>query len=154
MASTQIQKFAEKLGASWEDFPQFMEMIEFAKSFSDAALGMFRKWLEYFGSISNVPVIAVPPQYTSQICSSCGKIVKKSLSTRTHVCSCGLVMDRDLNAAKNILAKAFGLIADNIPSTVGHTGIHASGEETSTLVTQSSMQASSLKEESTGIYSL
>ncbi|MDD1449630.1 transposase, partial [Dolichospermum sp. ST_sed8] len=53
-------------------------------------------------------------QYTSQECSSCGEIVKKTLSTRTHNCSCGCVMDRDENAAKNILSRGL--------STVGHTG--------------------------------
>ena len=49
-------------------------------------------------------VVLVNPAYTSQICSSCGTIVKKDLSERVHSCpKCGLVMDRDLNAAKNIL---------------------------------------------------
>jgi putative transposase len=49
-------------------------------------------------------VIAVPAHYTSQKCSSCGQIVKKSLSVRTHKCSCGFVANRDHNAALNILA--------------------------------------------------
>jgi putative transposase len=49
-------------------------------------------------------VIAVPPAYTSQDCSGCGECVRKSLSVRTHVCpSCGLVLDRDENAAINML---------------------------------------------------
>ncbi|MFB2921080.1 zinc ribbon domain-containing protein, partial [Aerosakkonema funiforme] len=61
--------------------------------------------------------VAVPPQYTSANCSSCGKEVKKTLSTRTHKCSCGLVLCRDTNAAINILIKAL--------STVGHTGTRA-----------------------------
>ncbi|HEU5200682.1 MAG TPA: transposase [Ktedonobacterales bacterium] len=47
---------------------------------------------------------AVPPAYTTQDCSGCGERVPKSLSVRTHVCpSCGLVLDRDTNAALNIL---------------------------------------------------
>jgi putative transposase len=58
-------------------------------------------------------------------------MVKKSLSTRTHVCPCGCVLDRDENAAINILKKGL--------STVGHTGtfgldpINAWGEKTSTF---------------------
>jgi len=45
----------------------------------------------------------VPPAYTSQDCSGCGEQVEKSLSVRTHVCpSCGLILDRDENAARNI----------------------------------------------------
>jgi predicted RNA-binding Zn-ribbon protein involved in translation (DUF1610 family) len=48
-------------------------------------------------------VVAVPPAYTSQDCSGCGERVERSLSIRTHVCpSCGLILDRDENAARNI----------------------------------------------------
>ena len=51
--------------------------------------------------------ILVDPAYTTQTCSRCGHVKKKSLSDRTHNCTlCGLVMDRDTNAAKNILAGA------------------------------------------------
>jgi putative transposase len=95
-----------------------------AKSISDASWGTFIKWLEYFGKISGVTVIKVPPQYTSQKCSKCNNIVKKSLSERTHICSCGCVLDRDENAAVNILASGFRELKD----TVGHTGINASGD--------------------------
>ncbi|MEH2056254.1 MAG: zinc ribbon domain-containing protein [Nostoc sp.] len=45
------------------------------------------------------------PQYTTQECSSCGEVVKKTLSTRTHACKCGWVMDRDENAALIILSR-------------------------------------------------
>lgn len=125
-----------------------------SKSFSDAGLSMFRNWLEYFGRISGVPVVAVPPAYTSQECSSCGELVYKSLSERTHICLCGCVLDRDENAAKNILCRALEII-----STVGHTGINASGEETSLLVPCALVKVSSLstpvvrvaKEESVGL---
>ena len=92
-----------------------------AKSISDAAWGDFRRWVEYFGKVFGVATVAVSPQYTSQNCSNCGEMVKKSLSTRTHICSlCGHVQDRDYNAAINILRKGL--------STVGHTGIKAWGE--------------------------
>jgi len=78
-----------------------------AKSISDASWTLFRQWLEYFGKVFDVPVIAVAPHYTSQNCSNCGQQVKKSLSTRTHKCPhCGYLDDRDTNAAINILMKA------------------------------------------------
>ncbi len=78
-----------------------------AKSISDAAWGRFLAWLNYYGVMHDIPVIAVEPAFTSQDCSACGTRVKKSLSVRTHICSgCGLVLDRDHNAALNILAKA------------------------------------------------
>jgi putative transposase len=74
-----------------------------AKSISDAGWGQFRSILEGKAACAGRRVVAVPPAYTSQECSGCGTLVQKSLSVRTHVCtSCGLVMDRDENAAINI----------------------------------------------------
>jgi putative transposase len=102
-----------------------------AKSINDASWYQFRVWLEYFGKVFSKITIAVPPHYTSQECSSCSAIVKKSLSVRTHVCECGCKLDRDHNAARNILSRGLG--------TVGHTGTfmldmsNALGESTSTL---------------------
>ncbi len=97
-----------------------------AKSISDASWFQFRCWLEYFGKVFGKVTVAVAPRYTSQKCSNCGVVVKKSLSTRTHKCKCGTTLDRDHNAGINILS--LGL------STVGHTGTHACGEMTATLV--------------------
>jgi putative transposase len=76
-----------------------------AKSISDASWYQFRLWLEYFGKVFNKKTIAVDPKYTSQTCSNCGVVVKKTLSTRTHSCKCGVVLCRDHNAAINILNK-------------------------------------------------
>jgi putative transposase len=77
-----------------------------AKSINDAGWYQFRKWLEYFGVKFGKITVAVNPAYTSQQCFNCGAIVKKSLSMRTHVCGCGFVLDRDWNAAINILKLA------------------------------------------------
>jgi putative transposase len=93
-----------------------------------------------YGLMHSIPIIAVAPQFTSQTCSNCGALVKKSLSMRTHICtSCGLVMDRDQNAALNILSKA-------LERTVGHTGTseplcsgNASGQTASTRLSQRKM---------------
>jgi putative transposase len=54
-----------------------------AKSISDAAWYRFREWLEYFGVVYGVPVIAVNPSYTSADCSNCGQTIVKTLSSRT-----------------------------------------------------------------------
>ncbi|WP_414566836.1 MULTISPECIES: RNA-guided endonuclease InsQ/TnpB family protein [unclassified Anabaena] len=92
-----------------------------SKSISDAGWSTFRQWLEYFGHKYGKVTIAVPPYNTSQNCSNCGKKVKKSLSTRTHVCGhCNYVEDRDINASINVLR--LGL------STLGHSGTHATGD--------------------------
>jgi putative transposase len=85
-----------------------------AKSINDASWYQFRVWLEYFGKVFGKITIAVPVAGTSQECSQCGTVVKKSLSTRTHACQCGCVLNRDHNAARNILSRGL--------ATVGHTG--------------------------------
>jgi putative transposase len=98
-----------------------------AKSISDAAWSQFAQWLQYFGKVFGKTVVAVAPQYTSQDCSACGNTVKKSLSVRTHICSCGTILDRDHNAALNILAKALRQAGVDL-NTAGHAGINAFGQ--------------------------
>ena len=98
-----------------------------AKSINDAAWAQFAQWLQYLGKVYGKTVVSVAPMYTSQDCSTCGNTVKKSLSIRTHICSCGAVLDRDHNAAKNILAKGLRQTGINL-NTVGHTEINAWGQ--------------------------
>jgi putative transposase len=98
-----------------------------AKSISDAAWSQFAQWLQYLGKVYGKTVVAVAPQYTSQNCSTCGNTVKKSLSVRTHVCSCGTVLDRDHNAALNILALALRQAGIDL-NTLGHREINAFGQ--------------------------
>jgi putative transposase len=70
----------------------------------DVGLGMFRTLLGYKSVKDGVEIVAVPPHNTSQECSGCGNIVLKDLSIRMHKCpDCGLTLDRDVNAALNIL---------------------------------------------------
>jgi putative transposase len=74
-----------------------------AKGINDAGWAQFRTILEGKAAYAGRRVVAVPPAYTSQDCSGCGERVRKSLSVRTHICPrCGLVLDRDENAALNI----------------------------------------------------
>jgi putative transposase len=73
------------------------------KSIQDAGWYSFRMILTCKAEWAGKRVLAVPPAYTSQDCSDCGERVEKSLSVRPHVCpSCGLILDRDENAARNI----------------------------------------------------
>jgi putative transposase len=73
------------------------------KSIHDAGWRHFLNILAYKAACAGKRVEAVPPAYTSQDCSGCGERVYKSLSVRTHVCAtCGLILDRDENAARNI----------------------------------------------------
>ena len=94
-----------------------------ATSIHDAGWGTFISWVKAYGLMHAIPIIAVAPHFTSQECSACGAMVKKSLSVRTHICtSCGVILDRDHNAALNILAKA-------LERTLGHRETSSSAEE-------------------------
>ena len=96
-----------------------------AKSITDASWRKFREWLEYFGSVYSVPVIAVNPSHTSINCSNCGEPVIKTLSTRTHSChACFYTADRDENSGRNILKLAL----KQLSTTVGRTESNASEE--------------------------
>ena len=82
-----------------------------AKSTHDAGWAQFVNILAGKAEEAGVRVVAVDPQNTTQACSSCGAMpeVKKTLSDRTHSCSCGYVADRDVNAARNILGLGLSL---------------------------------------------
>jgi putative transposase len=55
--------------------------------------------------------VPVDPRGTSQRCSGCQSVVKKTLSQREHRCSnCGLVLHRDENAARNVLALGLSVV--------------------------------------------
>lgn len=112
-----------------------------AKSISDASWYQFRLWIEHFAKKFGKTAIAVAPHNTSQECCICGTKLQKELKVRTHSCTCGLTIHRDINAAINILLKA--------KSSVGQTQCNASGVVASTLVGVILLgQATSLKEES------
>ena len=75
-----------------------------AKAIADVSWGMLISITAGKAEEAGSEVILVDPRNTSQMCSRCGTIVKKDLSVRIHNClNCGLVMDRDENAAINIL---------------------------------------------------
>ncbi|MGO8948968.1 MAG: RNA-guided endonuclease InsQ/TnpB family protein [Ktedonobacterales bacterium] len=89
-------------------------------SILDAGWYAFRVILACKAECAGKRVEAVPPAYTSQDCSSCGARVEKSLSVRTHVCSiCGLILDRDENAARNIQWR--GQRLRGVPAVAGAT---------------------------------
>ena len=90
-----------------------------ARSVSDAALGEFRRQLEYKTARNGVELRAVNRWYpSSKTCSSCGVVkAKLPLAERTFNCdACGLTMDRDLNAAINIQ------VAGSAPETLNARG--------------------------------
>ncbi|MBE9247427.1 transposase, partial [Microcystis aeruginosa LEGE 00239] len=144
--SRQREEFAKKLALrliqsndliAYEDLKvkNLVRNRKLAKSINDAGWSQLRKWIEYFGIKYGRLTIAVNPAYTSQECLNCGRLIQKSLSVRTHVCSCGYVEDRDKMAALNILKKA----------TIGHIGswssdLNAWGDLSSILVGSNTCQ--------------
>jgi len=81
------------------------------KGISDAAWHQFRQYTTYKAEWAGRTCIAVDPRNTTQMCSGCGQIVPKELSIRIHNCPhCGLVLDRDHNAALNILARGLACV--------------------------------------------
>lgn len=76
----------------------------------DAGFGQLLKMLDYKCERSGSRLVKVNARGTSQDCSGCGLKVPKPLRQRTHHCSaCGLVLDRDVNAARNVLARGLAL---------------------------------------------
>jgi putative transposase len=76
-----------------------------AKSISDAAWNQFAQYTQYKAVNAGRECVLVDPRNTSKKCSRCGTLVEKDLSIRIHSCpTCGLKIDRDENAAINILA--------------------------------------------------
>jgi putative transposase len=80
-----------------------------AQAIADVGMGMFREQMIYKSDWYGSQVHLVDRWYaSSKQCSGCGHVKEKlALSSRTYRCqSCGLTMDRDLNAAKNLAAIA------------------------------------------------
>ncbi len=94
----------------------------------DAALGLFQTLLCYKAVEAGAHVTFVNPAYPSQACSGCGWLVEKPLSVRVHQCpnpDCLLELDRDVNAARNILKLA--LTAFSPPGSGGQPLTWATG---------------------------
>jgi putative transposase len=88
------------------------------KSIQDAGWRHFLSILAFKAACAGKRVEAVSPAYTSQDCSGCGERIYKTLSVRTHVCTnCGLILDRDENAARNIQWR--GQRLRGVPTLVG-----------------------------------
>lgn len=98
-----------------------------AKSISDAGWNQLVRFTTYKAEEAGKNVETVDPKGTSQLCSGCGAEVKKSLAVRMHKCPvCGLVMDRDENAALNILNRGLETIGQGLPE---YTPVEILGRE-------------------------
>jgi putative transposase len=75
------------------------------KSILDAGWSQFVQVCSYKAAWAGRTLMKVDPKFTSQVCSGCGQVRKKDLSERWHSCDCGAELDRDVNAAINILER-------------------------------------------------
>jgi len=97
-----------------------------SRAIADAGWGSFVGMLGWKAESAAATVIEVDPRGTSQGCSGCGETVPKALSVRVHRCPhCGLVLDRDVNAARNILARAGPARIEPAGRNVAHKGERA-----------------------------
>lgn len=74
------------------------------KTILDSGWNSFTQKLSYKVEETGTRLVKVNPKNTTKMCSNCGLLVPKELSERIHKCSCGLILDRDINAALNILS--------------------------------------------------
>ena len=89
------------------------------KSILDAGWGTFVSLCKSKAEEAGlVTVLQIDPKYTSQICSGCGQVRKKELSERWHSCECGCELDRDHNAALNILNKGLKTLSGGTHPTL------------------------------------
>jgi putative transposase len=86
-----------------------LAQMALAKQVHDAGWAQFTNIIRAKAEKAGREVVAVDPRGTSQECSGCGAVVKKGLGVRVHTCACGLVLDRDTNAAINIASRGHRL---------------------------------------------
>ena len=90
---------------------QSLDDTRINRSIADVAWGKFVEYTLYKAESAGRTVVLVNPRGTTQECSGCGTVVPKDLSVRVHDCPhCGLKLDRDLNAALNILARGLASV--------------------------------------------
>lgn len=114
-----------------------MKNHHLARRVSDASLGEFRRQLEYKTMRTGASLRVVDRWYpSSKTCSNCGTVkAKLSLNERVYQCDvCGLSMDRDLNAAINIM------VAGSAPETLNARGGDARRADTPCRATQTPMK--------------
>lgn len=92
--------------------PNMLKNHTLAKHISDVSWGKLIQYTQSKAERAGKSVVLVDPMNTSQLCSGCGAMIPKDLSERIHNCPhCGLVLDRDHNAALNILALGLRVLA-------------------------------------------
>jgi len=99
--------------------PNMMKNHRLAKSIADASWGQLRVFTSYKAEEAGKRVETVDSYGTTRDCSRCGFHVPKPLSVRVHECwNCGLILDRDWNAARNVLNRVGWGTAESTPAEI------------------------------------
>jgi putative transposase len=110
-------QYAKNHGIVFVEKLQKLNMVKnkkLARNIMDSGWGIFVHILQY-----KTNVIEVSPYNTSIDCSGCGTSISKTLTVRTHICHiCSLVIDRDHNAAINILQKGLEILKSEFLQSV------------------------------------
>jgi putative transposase len=122
------------------------------RSILDAGWAGFLGTVRYKAEGAGVAFVEVEPRGTSQGCSGCGAIVPKGLWERVHKCGeCGLVLDRDVNAARNILARGRPARLEPAEGNVGQRAVRPPGRSPPSAVVQApSKKTAKAKPEESG----
>ncbi len=107
-------QYAKKYNVIFVERLQKLNLVKnhfMAQKILDSGWGTFTSMLGY-----KCTLIEIPAKNTTIDCSKCGNMVPKSLAIRIHKCDvCGLVLDRDYNAAINILKKGLHMFNVKLP---------------------------------------
>ncbi|MCI4319561.1 MAG: transposase [Thermoplasmata archaeon] len=93
-----------------------MEGNPLAKGLADAGWGRLREMTEYKETLRSGRCLRVPARGTTQECSRCGRCADPPLKLRdtAYRCPCGYQGDRDVNAARNVLARGMNLLSEEL----------------------------------------
>ncbi len=107
------RKLIEKYGTIYIENLNVKGMLKnhyLAREITDVSWSDFTSKLFFKAESAGGKIVKMNPKNTSQKCSGCGEIVRKTLTMRIHKCHhCSLEIDRDINAAQNILITGIGL---------------------------------------------
>jgi putative transposase len=111
--TTALVREYDLIGVEHLRIPNMVRNKTLSKSILDSGWGIFRELLANKAVSAGRQVVFVDPAYTSRTCSGCGGLFEGlTLADRWVSCGCGLSLDRDHNAARNVLAKAMSTRRD------------------------------------------
>ncbi|MDE2762280.1 MAG: transposase, partial [Gemmatimonadota bacterium] len=101
-----VKRVSANLAVEDLRIPNMVRNRRLARSIHEQQWGAIVRMLSYKAESAGGSVTTVAPHHTSRECSACGRRRDITLAVRVYRCGCGLVLDRDVNAARNVLQRA------------------------------------------------